>query len=170
VDRAFVEAQALRYLDRFDATRQRLARVLLDKARVALAEQADEATLAPVREWIASVLERLGELGVLDDRRFAEHLLETLRRRGLSERAISSRLRARGVDAQLVGELLQREAAGGDDVELEAARRLVARRKLGGLRPPEQRAAMRNRDLAKLARAGFDFETAAKALAYEPDE
>jgi regulatory protein len=170
VDRAFLEAQALRYLDRFDATRQRLGRVLMDKARQALAGQGDDAKLAQVRETIDSVLERLGELGVLDDRRFAEHLLETLRRRGLSERAINARLRARGVQAELVVVLLQREAGGEEDVELAAARRLVARRKLGGFRPPDERAAMHHRDLAKLARAGFDFDTAARALAYEPDE
>jgi regulatory protein len=54
--------------------------------------------------------------------------------------------------------------------ELEAARAYVRRRRLGPHRPESERLENRRRDLAALARHGFDHETAVRALGYGGDD
>jgi regulatory protein len=50
------------------------------------------------------------------------------------------------------------------DAELEAARAYVRKRRLGPHRSPEKRAEYRQKDLASVARQGFSFDIAKKAL------
>jgi regulatory protein len=54
--------------------------------------------------------------------------------------------------------------------ELEAARAYVRRRRLGPFRPEAERQPNRQRDLAALARTGFDHETAIRALGHGSDD
>jgi len=65
---------------------------------------------------------------------------------------------------------LASERAESGDAELAAARALVKKKRLGASRPPAERAEHRRRDLATLARAGFDFDTARRALGEGRDE
>jgi regulatory protein len=54
--------------------------------------------------------------------------------------------------------------------ELISARALVKKRKIGNYRAKGERRDNYNRDLGVLARAGFDFETAKRALSVEGAE
>ncbi|HET9953095.1 MAG TPA: RecX family transcriptional regulator [Polyangiaceae bacterium] len=58
----------------------------------------------------------------------------------------------------------RRAARSSGSAELEAAREFVRKRRIGPHRPEPERAPNRRKDLAKLARAGFDFDTACSAL------
>jgi regulatory protein len=119
---------------------------------------------------IDEMLERYRGSGLLDDRRYAGNVADGLRRRGTSARAIQHKLRARGLEAELVERAIADADRDGGDAELGAARALVRRRKLGPHRPPDERAARRTRDLGALARAGFDFDVARRALESESDD
>ena len=85
-----------------------------------------------------AVLDRLTEVGLLDDAAFAEAWVATRQRgRGLARRALREELRQRGIDPALREEAL---AQVDDEDELTAARTLVARRLPSLLRlPPEVR-------------------------------
>ena len=128
---------------------------------------------------IEATLVRMAELGFLDDRRYALALIKRLRGRGSSRRKIFARLREKGVDESLRGELLAELGQG--ESELEAARIYARRRRLGHYRraldssgsantpesedqDDEARRLRRQRELGALARAGFDFDVAARAL------
>lgn len=156
----------LRYLDRYDASAAKLRRILTQKARaigmrLAESERPDPDT---VTQWVDQILERFLESGVISDRRYSERLASSLRARGLGRRAIENRLRERGIEAEIARCAIEQTDEGCDDSELLAAGRLVKRRKLGYLRNEERRGDCRNRDLGTLARAGFSWETARKAL------
>src|SRR5690606_2240580 len=76
-----LEAAALRYLNRFDCTRQRLREVLERKVAKARREQAsdeqpsqDVADAEPVEQWIEQLLNRLSDAGYLNDARYAQAL------------------------------------------------------------------------------------------------
>ncbi len=158
-----LERKALAYLDRFDASVSRLRRILtVFVEKRARQERVDP---GPSRQLIEPLLARYQASGLLSDERFARGLVRSLWERGASRKAIVGRLRSRGVDGQLVeriwAELVQQ---GTKDAELQAAVALVRRRRLGCHRPVEQRQAMRHRDLGVLARAGFDRDTAQRAL------
>jgi len=149
---AELEKVALAYLNRVDCTKAKLRAYLTRRA-------GDEASA-----WIDELLARYQASGLVSDARFAENAVRRMSRRGRSERAISFRLGRDGVAPSVVSEVLEARARETPEPELEAARALVRRRRLGLLRPEEERAGYRRRDLAVLARAGFDFETARRAL------
>jgi regulatory protein len=93
--------------------------------------------------------------GLIDDARYAEGRVASLRRRGGSARAIQAKLSAKGIARSTIAAALDGEE--GD--EETAARALARRRRLGPYRPGE-RAPYRDKDLAALARAGFRFDVA----------
>jgi regulatory protein len=72
------------------------------------------------------VLDRLGDVRLIDDGAFADAWVDTRHRgRGLARRALRAELRQRGVDDELVGSAVARID---DDDEAAAAAALVARR------------------------------------------
>ena len=75
---------------------------------------------------------------------------------------IRHRLRAKGIAERDVHAAL--ESIRDEGSELDAAREFVRRKRLGPYRPPRERAARIRRDLAALARAGFDLDVARRAL------
>jgi regulatory protein len=154
-----LEDAALRYLNRFDCSVEKLRKHL---AALVRKRGGDRALAAHVE----SLLERYRASGMLDDTRFAQSLTERLQRRGASRRLVEQKLRARGISRD-VAETVTRSSAGSD---LEAARAFARRRRLGPHRPEAERQANRRRDLAALARQGFDHDTAVRALGYGSDD
>lgn len=156
-----LERVALRYLERYAGTTERVRRVLARRVTQSVAEfgtDPDEGARA-----IDEVLGKLRRLGYLDDARFAVARVRSLRKRGKSARAVRAALSAQGVAQDVVERALAEEE--GEDAELEAARAFVRRRRLGPHRPAEARDAEREKDLARLARAGFSYDVAVRALA-----
>lgn len=130
-------------------------------------------------DLVEGAIERMLDLGMLDDEAFARAWVESRdRARPRGERAIRSELALKGVDRASVDLVLEerREAAATlateDDppgVDVRAAERLIAkhRRSLERLADPGQR---RRRAYALLARNGFDPETAGDAVRRWLDE
>ncbi|HEX2732734.1 MAG TPA: RecX family transcriptional regulator [Polyangiaceae bacterium] len=171
---AFLEAVALRYLERFDATRAKLQARLERAAKMEFGRGAEVLDPEKLQGWIEELLDRYRASGVIDDRRYAERLLESQRARGASARAIVHKLRAQKVDTSVLEEITRGLDRAG---ELEAALRLVKRRRLGAFRPVAEQGERYAADLARLARAGFGFDVAKRALGagcdrveYEPGE
>lgn len=116
------------------------------------------------RPLIETVIRRFESSRILDDDRLAESLVGGLRARGASARAIQSRLGMRGLQTAAIDRALVADRGEHPDSEVEAARVLVRRRRLGPFRPEAERASKRQRDLWALARAGFTREVALCAL------
>lgn len=154
-----LEAAALRYLNRFDCSVGKLRSHLASLVR----KRGGDGSLAA---HVESLLERYRASGVLDDTRFAENLAERLKGRGASRRMVEQKLRARGISRDVAAEVTR--ASPGSD--LEAARAFVRKRRLGPHRPEAERAANRRRDLAALARQGFDHDVATRALGFGSDD
>jgi len=152
-----LEELALSYLNRFDCTAQKLKQHLRGHARkLAGAAEADA--------WISQIIERYQASGMLDDARFAKNFASQLTARGKSSRAISQKLAQRGVQSDVAGELMAARKQDEPGAELEAAIAYVRKRRLGHHRSPEKRDAYRHKDLASLARQGFSFDIAKRAL------
>jgi regulatory protein len=129
-------------------------------------------------ELVDGAIERLTELGMLDDEAFARAWVESRdRARPRGERAIREELRLKGIDRATMDVVLaeRRDAAAATDAdgagdeppvgaERDAADRLLAKnaRALARVADPRQR---RQRAYALLARNGFDPETCREAAA-----
>jgi regulatory protein len=118
---------------------------------------------------VEGAIERLLELGMLDDRAFAEAWIASRdRARPRGERVLRQELLQKGIDRALIDELLEERRTGeeGEAIEqdIEAARRLLERnaRSLERVADPRQR---RARAYALLARNGFDPDVCREAAA-----
>jgi regulatory protein len=160
VTRVGLEGAALRYLERFDCSAARLRKVLTERVTKAARAGVAEAEAAPA--LIELILERYQSSGLIDDQRFAKNFTERQRDRGASRRTIEQKLRVRGISSETVQSLLPRHGAA--QSELEAAQAFARRRRLGPHRKPEVREAYRRKDLMAMARAGFDYDTAARVI------
>ena len=136
----------LRALTGAPKTRQQLADMLANKD---IPEHAAE-----------TVLDRLTEVGLIDDAEFARAWVSSRQAgRGLARRALSAELRAKGVDPEVAAEAVE---VVGDEDEREAARRLVDR-KVGAMRRLDRTTATR-RLMGMLARKGYNGGLAAAVV------
>lgn len=150
----YLQRTALHYLERYSVPAAQLRRVLARKVSVSCRHHGEDPALHTAA--LDAVIARCIASGLVDDRRFAEARAATLRRKGQSSRAVAARLAAKGVARDLVGELTTADVG----EEMAAARVAARRRRLGPWREAAQRAACRQKDLAALARLGFDYATA----------
>ena len=173
---ASLREAALAHLARFAATRAVLVRVLdrriLRWSRRALDFGVDPdqvaARMAEAKQAARAVAAALVAAGVLDDASFAAARTRSLSRGGRSRRAIGAHLAQRGVAPDLVESALE-QAAGSD---LASALLQARRRRIGPFGPPGalDDPAARPKALGALARAGFDRDTAERALDADPEE
>jgi regulatory protein len=168
---SYLENAALFYLQRYATSARNLKNVLIRKIDRSCAFHK-----TPPQEFYAAVdalIERYQASGLLNDPLFAASRAASLRRQGQSRRTIEARLRQKGLAKDVIALALQevdeeRYGEGGDegdgDAELDAARAFARRKKLG-LGKRELR-----KEMAAMARAGFSYETAAKALSFREDD
>ncbi|HXM85587.1 MAG TPA: RecX family transcriptional regulator [Stellaceae bacterium] len=159
-----LENIALHYLGRYASSSTNLRRVLMRRVeRAAAAHGADPGEGAKLVEDLVA---RYLRSGLIDDRAYAAQKAASLQRRGASRFGIKGKLRQQGVAGALIDDALQGlEQQGGGASELASACALVRRRRLGPYREKGRRAAMRDKDLAALSRAGFGFAVARRVLA-----
>jgi regulatory protein len=119
------------------------------RTRTELAAALRRRGIAP--EVASEVLDRYGEVGMVDDRAFASAWVSSRHHgKGLARRALAGELRRKGVDSELVDEALDELGA---DAEAHTARGLIARR-LRAERPGRPDATFR-RLVGMLARKGY---------------
>ena len=168
---------AFSYLGRYAASEGSLRRVLQNRIRRASLSNPvlakDVAAQKTLRNAIETIIEKHRKLGVLNDASYAAMKAGSLRREGRSRRFIQQKLALKGVGAKLAEvALAEIDSEAGPEAELKAARAFAKRRKLGPFRAGITDDDRRRKDLAVLARAGFSFGIAQKALGtnFEFDE
>jgi regulatory protein len=160
-----LEGAATLYLERYPTTAEGLRRVL--NRRVRKAEIAEAPIVVNVQRVIDAIVARFVHAGVIDDKAFAQTKARVLHRRGTSTRLTRQKLKLAGID----GETLDGAMAGLDQEldtdprqrEWRAAVALARRRRLGPFRQKDRKE-HRNRDLAAMARNGFEYEIARKVI------
>jgi regulatory protein len=128
----------------------------IDKSCMAHPDQ-DRAECAAL---VDALIEKFQRSGLLDDAGYLRGSVISLRRRGLSARAIEAKLAAKGLSHATIKSALaaNAEEAQHDNADFHAALRLARRKRLGPFGRADEKA------LATLARAGFDYETAQRVL------
>jgi regulatory protein len=115
-------------------------------------------------DLVEGAIERLIELGVLDDAAFAQSWIESRdRARPRGERALRMELARKGIERQTTDDVMADREANAPDADSAAAARLLERNARALERVGDPRA-RRNRAYALLARNGFDSETALAAI------
>lgn len=161
-----LEKSALAYLERYAASREGVRKVLM--RRVERAARAGVASRDDATASVEAVLAKLATKGLLNDKLYAEGLAASLARRGLARGRIAERLKLKGVGREEVAAALGTVDDTGDDDRARAIR-WAKKKRLGPFGDPAKRQARRMRDIAALARAGFEPELARKIVDAEAD-
>ena len=161
---SYLENAAMHYLERFASSRGNLRRVLMRKVDRSVAHWGG--AREDHVEQVDAVIAKLAGLGYLNDAAYAEMKTRALHRQGKGSRTIRATLAAKGIDADLAASALDSLAEEVAEPDLAAAIKLARKRRLGPFRPGP-RAEFRQKDLATLARAGFDFDTARRVIEAE---
>lgn len=152
VDAAVLEAMALRYVERYATTHEKLIRYLRRK----IGERGWNGEGEPP---LAALATRMTTLGYVNDRLFAESRTRSLARRGYGGRRIGQTLAADGIDGATRAEVVE-------DVDALATALAFARRKRIGPfddRPPTPES--RRRAIAMMVRAGHEPSLARRVAA-----
>lgn len=162
----YLQNAATFYLERYPSTAEGLRRIL--NRRVRKAEMLNAPVMENVQQAISVIVQKFVDAGMVDDKAFAQTKARALHRRGTSSKLTRQKLQHAGVDR----ETLDKAMEGLDEElhldprqrELKAAVALARRRKLGPFRAEKDRKDRRAKDLAAMARGGFDYQLARKVI------
>lgn len=161
VTASYLRNSALHYLSTRSASVAMLRQTLERRAKKRLIVQSLE---ADTKALIEAAISNLQTLGLVNDQTFADNRAASLARKGLSKRRIGLGLKLKGIADETI------EAAIQPDVDdLEQVHIFIKRKRLGSFRRGGGTPESRTKDLRTLARAGFSFRVAARALD-EPQE
>jgi len=168
---------ALYYLGRYAASEASLRRVLENRVRRAIMADpvlaADEEARAALAAAIDKIIETHKRTGVLNDAAYAEMKVSSMRRAGRSAKRITQSLTQKGIKGELIeAALVPEEGEDAQDIELKAARSYAKRRGIGPFRKggPSEDRAIKAKEIASMARAGFSFDTAKQILGAGPED
>ena len=176
-----LENKALHYLGRYASSeanlRQILKRFAMRKCQPDDDADTDTDEFKQILETeIDALITRYRALGYLDDRAFALGRARAMRTRGASTRRIIQTLKAKGIDAETASEIMADGTSADTNTETPsaetlspettAARIYAQRRRLGQYASPASQAKpnWKDRHLASMMRAGFNYATAKSAL------
>ncbi len=144
----------LYYLKRFESSVENLRRVL--KRRVDdYARQTPDFDKFEAYSWIEELLTDFENWHYLDDERYAEIKIRDYLNAGKPERYIKTKLFQKGISEETVNRLLNNQEYDPREMALKFARK----KKIGPFRPDdESRRQNRQKDMAALVRAGFDYD------------
>lgn len=167
----YLHNAGLAYLERFPASIPHFRRVMMrkiDKSCNFHKEQERDGCLLLLDATVAT-FERQG---LLNDEAYTMGMVTSLRRRGLSGRAIHFKLMSKGLMAEAIQDALNSFDGddGGSIADFGAAVQLMKKKRYGCFGKQAADEKERNRQMGAFARAGFGFPMAQRALGLSLEE
>lgn len=178
----YLHNSGLYYLGRHAASSNHFRSVMLRKVRRSCMVHQDQ-NFEECAGLVDALVQKFERAGLLNDDLYLSSMISSLRRKGLSKRMIGQKLGAKGVAQSDIDDYLSRydEERGNTDApidpELKAAAILCRRKKIGAFATAPSRDATEDaqknsieKNMARLGRAGFGFETSRKILSMTQEE
>ena len=141
---------AFSYLSKYNTSKKNLDRILHSKVRRMNLEKKDKFIL---HSSIASIITDLEINKLIDDKNFAQSKIHSLSLQGKSKISIISYLVQKGIEKNLIEETFKNLELKNPNWESESAK-IFARKKRLGVKHSNNL----KKDLAKMARAGFNYK------------
>ncbi len=168
---SYLHNAGLYYLERFSASTAHFRTVMRRKIRKSCTAHPDQDETT-CHALLETLIETFVRAGLLNDPLYAKAQITSLRRSGKSARAIQVKMLVKGVPAPMttetLGQLDTETHTDPQEAEFQAALRHAQKKRLGPFRTrgePEPQ-----KDLSRMARAGFSFDTARRVLHYTDDD
>ncbi len=147
---------AYSYLSKYNTSKKNLDRILQNKVRRMNLNKKDKYTLY---NFIASILTDLENNKLIDDKNFAQSKIHSLSLQGKSKISIISYLIQKGIEKNMVEKTFKNFELINPNWESESAKIFARKKKLGAKHSNNL-----EKDLAKMARAGFNYKIIKETL------
>ena len=147
---------AFSYLSKYNTSKKNIDRILRNKVRRMNLKKKDKFILY---SSIASILSDLENNKLIDDKNFTQSKIHSLSLQGKSKISIISYFVQKGIEKNLIEETFKSLELKNPDWETESAKIFARKKRLG-----VKNSANFEKDLAKMARAGFSYNLSKKIL------
>ena len=155
------------YLEKYSPSKQQLKIYLLKKY---LTKIKGSHTKKEVSTIIDEILLNLEKNKLINDEMYSDSKARTYLRRGYSLNKINQSLRNKGIDSKFIKHSIDKIKEDNIEPDFVSALKLCKRRRIGPLRPDENRELFYKKDMGILARGGFNFELSKRVLDLEKTE
>ena len=155
------------YIDKYAPSKQQLKTYLLKKYLKAKITNINKKNII---DLIDVVLEDLENSKFINDKFYSKSKAKSLIKRGSSINKIRSYLILKGVSDKYVKHTIDEIKEKNEDQDFFSAIKICKKKRIGPARNDSNRSLFYKKDIAILARAGFDFETSKKVMDLDSDE
>ena len=158
---------AYSYLEKYSPSKQQLKVYLLKKylTKIKGTKSKKEVTLI-----IDEIILNLEKNRILNDEMYSDSKARMYLRRGYSLNKINQSLRNKGVDSKFIKQSIEKIKEDEIEPDFVSALKLCKRRRIGPLRPNDNRELFYKKDMGILARSGFSFDLSKRILDLEKNE
>ena len=158
---------AYTYLEKYSPSKQQLKVYLLKKY---LTKIKGSKSKKEVTSIINEIVLNLEKNRILNDEMYSDSKARMFLRRGYSLNKINQSLRRKGIDDKYVKQSIDKIKENQIEPDFVSALKLCKRRRIGPLRPGDNRELFYKKDMGILARNGFSFELSKRVLNLEAEE
>ncbi len=165
ITESYLHNSGLYYLERFASSSANFRAVMMRKVKRSCMTHTEQ-DYEQCAAMVDALVEKFINVGLLDDAIYTRSKINSLRRRGKSARAIQAYLRSKGLKADIIEQTLkeydlnQHESPA--EAELEAALTFARKKRLGPFRGEKEIDSQK--ELGRMARAGFSYDTSRRVL------
>ena len=158
---------AYSYLEKYNPSKQQLKVYLLKKylTKIKGTKSKKEVTLI-----IDEIITNLERNKVINDEMYSDSKARMFLRRGYSLNKINQSLRNKGINDKFIKQSIDKIKEDEIEPDFVSALKLCKRRRIGPIRPEENRELFYKKDMGILARGGFSFELSKRVLDLEKNE
>ena len=158
---------AYSYLEKYSPSKQQLKVFLLKKYLTKIKGTKSKKEVTSIIDEIVFNLEKNK---FLNDEMYSDTKARMFLRRGYSINKINQSLRNKGVENKFIKKSIEKIKDENIEPDFVSALKLCKRRRIGPLRPDENRELFYKKDMGILARSGFSFDLSKRVLDLEKEE
>ena len=158
---------AYSYLEKYSPSKQQLKVFLLKKYLTKIKGTKSKKEVSSIIDEIVVNLEKNK---ILNDEMYSDSKARMFLRRGYSLNKINQSLRNKGVENKFIKKSIEKIKDENIEPDFVSALKLCKRRRIGPLRPDENRELFYKKDMGILARGGFSFDLSKRVLDLDTNE
>ena len=158
---------AYSYLEKYSPSKQQLKIYLLKKYLTKIKGGKSKKEVSLIIDQIVMNLEKNK---LLSDEMYSDSKARMFLRRGYSLNKINQSLRSKGVEEKFIKQSIEKIKENQIEPDFVSALKLCKRRRIGPLRPENNRELFYKKDMGILARGGFSFELSKRVLDLDTEE
>ena len=158
---------AYSYLEKYSPSKQQLKIYLLKKYLTKIKGTKSKREVSAI---IDEIVKNLEQNKIVNDELYADSKARMFLRRGYSLNKIHQSLINKGIDSKYIKQSIDKIKDDKIEPDFVSALKVCKRRRIGPLRPEENRVLFYKKDMGILARGGFSFEMSKRILDLETSE